>query len=530
MTPLPVTTVEIVGFTVLQEEIAAAVQQFDLVAAVEPFCRAATTDATDATADAGAGQPDCGLRATVDAQRMTFATLVELRSTVTQLYIGNGYITSGAFLPNNQDLSDGDVQIQVVEGKLERIDVTGLNRLNPSYVRDRIALATDPPLQRDRLEEALQLLQLDPLLTQVDAELTAGTVSGQNILQMNVQEAPPLQASVLADNSQSPSIGSEQLSVSASYTNLIGVGDRLTAGYGLTEGLDAYDVSYAMPLNARDGTLTLRYSRDDSGIIEDELRDRNIDIRSESETVSLGFRQPVVRSPETEVALGLTVDLRRSQTFLNDEPFSFSQGIEDGESRVTVLRFFQEWVDRNATSVLAARSQFNLGIDAFDATTSDTEADGQFLSWQGQFQWAQQLTPSRIVLVTQVGAQLTPDALLSLERFSVGGGNTVRGYAQNQVVADNGIFGSVEARIPVLATSNRLQLTPFVDIGTVWNHGDNPDPDPGAIASLGLGARWLITPDLAVRVDYGMPLVDVEDRGDSLQENGFHFSLRYQPF
>ncbi|NJL41116.1 MAG: ShlB/FhaC/HecB family hemolysin secretion/activation protein [Leptolyngbyaceae cyanobacterium SM1_4_3] len=531
-TALPITSVEIVGFTVLQDEIAAALGEFEGVEAVVPFCDSVSDSmsADDSVIEGSDNQQSCGLRATVDPQRMTFATLVELRSAVTQLYIDNGYITSGAFLPNNQDLSDGDAQIQVVEGQLERIDVGGLNRLNDSYVRDRVELATDQPLNRDRLEEALQLLQLDPLLEQVNAELTAGTIPGQNVLRLNVQEAPSLQASVLTDNSQSSSIGSEQLSVSASYANLLGRGDRLTGGYGVTEGLDAYDVSYALPLNARDGTLTLRYGQDDSGIIEDELRDLDIDIRSESETISLGFRQPVVRSPEAEIALGLTFDLRRSQTFLNDEPFSFAVGPEEGESRVAVLRFSQEWVDRNATSVLAARSQFSLGIDAFDATINETGPDGQFLSWQGQFQWVQQLTPSRIVLVSQIGAQLTPDSLLSLERFSVGGVSTVRGYAQNQLVADNGIFGSVEARIPLTADANRLQLAPFFDIGSAWNNGDNPDPDPGAIASLGLGLRWQVTPDLAARLDYGIPLTEVEDRGNSLQENGIHFSIRYQPF
>jgi hemolysin activation/secretion protein len=528
-TALPITNVEIVGFTVLQNEITAELSQSEVVEAVVPFCNSITGGSS--VEDGGDEfQQSCGLRVTVDPQRMTFATLVELRSAVTELYIDNGYITSGAFLPNNQDLSDGDAQIQVVEGKLERIDVGGLNRLNDHYVRDRVELATDPPLNRDRLEEALQLLQLDPLLEQVNAELTAGTTSGQNVLRLNVQEAPSLQASVLTDNSQSSSIGSEQLSVSASYANLLGIGDRVTGSYGITEGLDAYDVSYAIPLNARDGTLTLRYGQDDSGIIEDELQDLDIDIRSESETVSLGFRQPVVRSPQQEIALGLTFDLRRSQTFLNDEPFSFSQGPEEGESRVAVLRFSQEWVDRNATSVLAARSQFSLGIDAFDATINDTGPDGRFLAWQGQFQWVQQLTPSRIVLVSQIGAQLTPDSLLSLERFSVGGVNTVRGYAQNQLVADNGIFGSIEARIPLTANANRLQLAPFFDIGSAWNNGDNPDPDPGAIASLGLGLRWQVTPDLAARLDYGIPLTNVEDRGNSLQENGIHFSIRYQPF
>ncbi len=102
---------------------------------------------------------------------------------------------------------------------------------------------------------------------------------------------------------------------------------------------------------------------------------------------------------------------------------------------VSVLRFYQEWVHRNTTQVLAARSQFSFGIDAFDATVNNTGTDGRFFSWLGQFQWVQQLS-KRILLLTRITTQLTPDSLLSLEKFSIGGVDTVWGYRQNQLVQE----------------------------------------------------------------------------------------------
>ena len=221
--------------------------------------------------------------------------------------------------------------------------------------------------------------------------------------------------------------------------------DRLSTQYGLTEGLDVFDISYAVPVNAGDGTLGVRYSNSDTTIVEDEFEE--FDIESETETSSFSLRQPVLRSPQRELALGVALDLRDRQTFLQGEPFSFSIGAEEGESDVTVLRFFQDWSDRGARRVLAARSQFSVGIDAFDATVNDTGTDGQFFAWQGQL-WVQQLSP-RTLLLARVGTQLTPDSLLSLEQFSVGGADTVRGYQENQLVTDNGVLGSVELRIPL---------------------------------------------------------------------------------
>ncbi|WP_424101828.1 ShlB/FhaC/HecB family hemolysin secretion/activation protein [Moorena producens] len=463
----------------------------------------------------------------LENRTLTFADLLQLRSDITELYIEKGYVTSGAFLPYQYIKDNIIVQIQVVEGELDKIELRGLDRLQPGYVRSRLELAASTPLNQKRLEEALQLLQLDPLISRVNAQLTAGSKPGFNIVQVQVQEAPAFYAGITSNNRQSPSVGSEQISVFIGHDNLFGFGDSLSGTYGITEGLNLYDISYSIPINRRNGDVSFRYDNTDSRIIEDDFRD--IKIRSETETFSVTIRQPLYRKPSTEFALGLALDLRRSQTFiLDDIPFSFSEGPENGESNVTVIRFFQDWVDRNATRVVAARSQFNLGIDAFDATVNNEAPDGRFLSWLGQFQWVQRLS-SRNLFLLRLNTQLTSDSLLSIERFSVGGVDTVRGYRQNQLVADNGITASAEVRIPLTANTNTLQIAPFFDIGTAWNNGST-NPDPQTIASLGLGLISQPSNPWNLRLDYGIPLISVDDSGNTLQDNGLYFSLQYQAF
>ena len=475
------------------------------------------------------------LQAEIDAEldrfkrhAVTLEDLVCLRSKITDLYLDNGYITSGAFIPNNQNLDDGVVEIEVVEGNVSEIAIAGLNRLAEGYVRSRLASATNKPINRQNLEEALQLLLQDPLIERVDAELTASSTTGSNILLLDIQEADAFFVGIGADNYRSASIGETQLTTGVSHNNLIGFGDRFNASYSLTEGLDLYNISYTVPWNALDGTFSVSYDNSDSNIVDDEFQD--LDIEGDTESFSFGIRQPIIRSPNTEFAVGFDFDLRRRQTFLDGDPFSFTAGLTDtdGISNATVLRFSQEWVNRQPTRVFAARSQFSWGIDAFDATINDSGTDGRFLSWQGQFQWVEQLSP-RILLVTRLGTQLTLDSLLSFEKFSLGGVNTVRGYEENRLVSDNGVLGSVELRLPVTSDPTELQLTPFVEVGTGWNN-EQPDLDANTLASLGMGLRWEIAPDLDTRLDYGIPVVNTEDNGDSLQDNGIHWSLNYQPF
>ncbi|MEA5602783.1 ShlB/FhaC/HecB family hemolysin secretion/activation protein [Nostoc sp. UHCC 0252] len=467
------------------------------------------------------------LKQPLENTHITFEQLLQLRSQITRLYVDNGYISSGAFIPNNQDIANGVVQIQVVEGELEGISILGLQRLQPAYVRSRIARLANKPLNQKRLEEALQLLQLDPVIERVNAELTAGSTPGNNILQVTITESSPFHAGVNFANNQSPSVGSQQGSVFIAHDNLLGFGDKFSAEYATSEGLDIYNISYSIPFNPLDGTIGIRYSNSASRIIESQFRELNI--RSEAETLSFNIRQPLIHKPNNEFVLGLAFDLRQSQTFiLNDLPFSFTEGPENGKSRVTVIRFSQDWLQRNANSVFAARSQFSFGIDAIDATINDTGTDGRFFSWVGQLQWVQRLSP-RILMLAKINTQLTPDSLLSLEKISIGGVDTVRGYRQNQLVADNGVVGGVEVRIPLTSNAETLQLTPFFDIGTAWNNGGR-NIDPQTIASLGLGLNWQPFNGLVLRADYGIPFMGISDRGSSLQDNGFNFSIRYQPF
>lgn len=485
-----VNQIEVVGSTVLQAEIASLVQP-------------------------------------LESRALTLNDLFDLRTAITNLYVAQGYITSGAFLPNNQDLSDGVVQIQVVEGALEAIQVNGLSHLQEAYVRDRIALATQTPLNVRRLEEALQLLQVNPLLARVNAELTAGSAPGQTLLILDLTEADPFIANFGVDNTRASSIGSLQGTASLTHLNVLGLGDQLSVGGGYTEGLKLYTVSYALPLNAYDGTVEMRYENTGSRIVDPRFVD--IGIRNESESFGIHFRQPLTRSVNSEFALGLGLDLQESRSFiLNDIPFSFSEGANRGVAKVSAVRFSQEWVNRDINTVLAVRSQFSLGLNAFGATVNESGPDGQFLSWLGQFQWVQQFAPGTLLL-TRFSTQLTPDSLLPLERFSLGGVETVRGYAQNQIVTDNAVLGSVEFRLPLSAIPNELQLTPFIDAGAGWNN-QSPNPDPSFLLGTGVGLRWQPIPEFSLRLDYGIPLIGTRKTGSSWQENGFYFSVNLQPF
>ncbi|MEL6163646.1 MAG: ShlB/FhaC/HecB family hemolysin secretion/activation protein, partial [Cyanobacteria bacterium J06628_3] len=467
---------------------------------------------------------------------ITFAQLEQAKSAVVQYYIDNKYVTSGAFIPVGQSIEDGVVQIEIVEGKLEEIQISGNTRLKSDYIRSRIARATKTPLNQEKLLEALQLLQINPLIESLSAELSAGTRPGLNVLLVRVEEAKTFGVTTGLDNNRSPSIGSFRRQVQLNQANLLGWGDGLNLGYSNTDGSNTFNAGYSLPLNPRNATLSFNYSTSDSDIIEDTFD--QLDIESGSSNYDLTFRQPLVQTPTEEFALGFTASRRDSQVsseILSENGISLSElspgAEEDGDTRISALRFFQEWISRNNREVIAARSQFSLGVGALNATVNSDAPDSRFLSWQGEAQWTRLLARDTLLLI-RGNVQLSPDRLLAGEQYSLGGIENVRGYRQNFLLRDNGAFASAEVQLPILRVSQidgLLQFAPFIDIGTTWDNSDEENDD-NTLASVGLGLRWRQGDNFNARIDWGIPLISVDKQGDSLQENGLYFSLQYNPF
>lgn len=469
---------------------------------------------------------------------ITFADLSAATAIITQYYFNAGYVTSGA-VPSesllDDAIDDGIVNIQVVEGTIaeEDIRITGLNHLQESYVRRRLRRAIEP-INQDQLLEVLQLLQLDPLISRLNANLRAGAEIGRSILDLDFKEAKRITGSLTLDNGRSPSVGTLRRIAQVTHQNLLGYGDQLAFAFTNTDGSNSLDsLSYTWPLDAQGTTLAFSYSRSRNAIIEEPFD--ILDITSRSLSYQLTYRQPLYRTPNTEIAVGAIAGWQESQSFLgldNIGGFPFSAGADkNGSTRVSAVRLFGEYNQRSNTEVFAVRSQLSFGLPWFNASQSDLDVpDSQFFSTRTQVQYLRLLAPD-VFLLLRSDLQWTPQDLLSLEEFSVGGAATVRGYRQDELLADNGFFASAELRFPLLKVPSwqtQLQLAPFFDIGTVWNDSSTIDISPQTIYSVGMGLNLSVGNNLQGRLDWGLPLVDVNTEPDSLQENGVHFSLNYR--
>lgn len=461
-------------------------------------------------------------------RQVCWSELLSLAENLTQLYVSSGYVTSAVIIPE-QELGDVIV-FQAIEGKLEDIELIGLERVEENYVLGRIKRFVGEVVNVFEIEEALQFLQADSLFGSVEGELKQGSSFLSTKLVVNLVEAPPFQFEIGFDNYQSPLIGEFQGNVGFSLMNLTGWGDRVSPTFQWTEGSQKYFLDYFLPLNALSGGLRLFIESSNSRIILSELE--KADVRWESLNYGIGWTQPIVNTAREEFSLGISLDFRESKSFiLNDVPFSISEASVNGVTSFRVIRLKQDWVKQSATDFLILRTMLNFGLDAFNAKLSE-DFDSNPVYLFGQFQYGKKLSEN-FFFITRLGFQLSAFPLPPIEQFEIGGAYTVRGYPRPTKLGDNGIFLANELQISLVNSPEmgNLQLVPFVDFGTVWQSNVKEErEDEGSLASVGIGVRYYYKDFVVVRLDYGIPLIDVEEIGIGLSKDGFNFAVYLIPF
>ena len=460
--------------------------------------------------------------------------LARIRQAITLKYVDAGYVNSGAIIPD-QRIIEGVVTYRIVEGKLSEIEISGNDRLQSAYLEGRLRRGGDAPLNIRKLQDNVLILLQNPSIDRLNVELGPGAQPGEGKLRAVVEEGKHFDLDLTLDNSRAPSVGGEQIEVQAQVRNFAGWGEEAIVRVGKSSGFIDFFGSLSAPINAYDTKLYVSAERSSSNVVEQPFS--AIDVASETTSFETGLRHPVYRTPTREFSVGLSLARRESETFLLGRRFNFSPGVDsDGESRVTAARLALDFVDRSQEHVFAARSTISLGLPIFGATdNSGSLPDSEFLSWLGQVQYLRRINEDGAHVILRAEAQVADDPLLSLEKFAVGGFETVRGYRENQFVRDNGVSASVELRVPIYRLAipwfgdgpedGRLQLAPFFDVGQSW---DNSGGESDHLLSLGIGLRWLLSRRVTAELYYGEDLREVTDveNDDDLQDHGVHFRLR----
>ena len=425
----------------------------------------------------------------------------------------------------------------------------GAKGLDEAYVRDRLGAAFSRPLNAADLERQFRLLAEDPAIRTVNADLRPGARPGEASLAVSVYPQDRFDLYATAANNRSPSVGGEHLALGGYARNALRAGDVLSSEIGVTEGLKDVALGYATPVFTPDTMFTVRGAVNDAAVVASSLRP--LDIKARDRLIEAGLSEKFIDTPLLPAAEpghwisarslsgGLLVTHRVSETDLQDQPFSFSPGAVNGRSEYTAVRLVGDFVMRGVVQVFAVSLTATRGLNG---TRSDIPSlpspKRNFDVALAQVNYARRLTSEGLEFRARLSAQAADSVLYAGERFSAGGGTTVRGYRENLLLADSGLIGALELARPIQLGGARagtgrfdwgaFSVTGFVDGAQLRNYRP-PQPGDG-IYSVGASLAWTPSEALSAQLTYGHALNKVDLSGNKdLQDRGIYFAVTVRP-
>jgi hemolysin activation/secretion protein len=433
------------------------------------------------------------------------------RAALEKVYNTKGYQTVAVEIPPQQ-VRNGIVTLKVVEGKVGRLTIKGSRYYSLDVIKEEApSLAEGTVPNFNDVQKDIVSLNQQPD-RKVTPTLRAGVTPGTVDVDLNVEDTLPVHGSLEINNRYSQNTTPLRLNATVSYDNLWQLGHSLSV---------SYQVAPENPTDAQvfSGSYLARFPTVSwLGILLYGLD-------SNSNVATIG---------STNVAgKGQVIGTRAIVTFPGEQGFfqQLSAGIDykhfdenvtlGASSSASPITYYPlnatytaTWQGDTSLTQLDAGVTVDLrglGSSPEEFDTKRFNSGGDFTYFKGDLSRTQDL-PASLQIYGKVQGQVASQPLVNSEQFSGGGLDTVRGYLESEVLADNGAVGSLELRSPSLAsmagpTVNDWRFFVFGDGGIFTIYSPLPEQQSKFyLASVGAGSRFQLLQYLNGYIDVAVPM------------------------
>jgi hemolysin activation/secretion protein len=458
----------------------------------------------------------------------TINQLHEVAGKVAEYYRAHGYILAQSFVPA-QDVVDGVVAVQVLEGTLAEIQVEGNQHYRAKVLEKPFDSLIGQPIEKNSIESALLTLTNYPGVTAFGV-LGAGREVGTSRLTLRVQSEDRFRVEAALDNHGSQFAGEYRGQVVFTFNDPLHRADRLqlvglyaldskdSSTHGVYGGLD-----YEIPLFSPRDSLRVLHLTNTYTVGASAANLAAADTEGETQVDEIGYRHDFPRSRLGSASIGLAFNVKKAE--FRAPPAAIY------EDKLTTVRLDAHWerIDTRFRGVNQFTFSYTHGfkdlldsLDDYDPTApvgaSRLGASGEFDKVAVQLQRLQRLTQSTSLLLRLEG-QYSEDPLVSLEQFSLGGPNSVRAYSVSEVLAEKGGVASLElilgapgiARRPAFGSytwGQLLQFSVFADYAKGWFNPPLLSAQESSVELSGAGAalQFSVPGRVFARLEAATPL------------------------
>ncbi len=465
-------------------------------------------------------------------EQRTLTDVEAAREALAAVYRERGYATVAIDIPE-QAVDRGIVRLQVTEGRLGRMRVTGAQHVRTQAVRDGIqSVQRGEVLNTQALQEDLVALNQQSRDRAVIPVLKAGEAPGTVDLELKVDDKLPLHGSVEVNDRYTTNTSRSRVSANLSYDNLFQRFHSFSLQYQTApEEPDEAQViaaTYLMPAGTSGNKLAFYAVDSDS----DVATVGTLGVIGAGRIYGTRFVVPMRGTPDYYHSVAFGVDYKDFDEVIRLEP-----ELTD----VTPIEYVHwstaysgNWVTDAQNTAFTLGGYFGirgLGNDPEEFAFKRFQAPPNYFYLRGNLLHDHAfLAGSRLRI--RLAGQYSAEPLISNEQFSMGGIDSVRGYVESDELVDQGVSGSLEWLTPSFGgwfgdLVSDLRLLAFTDFAV----GSLEKPLPGQqrrkdLSSAGLGLRVSAFDGFQGWLDWAYPLVPSNDVAEG--DSRIHFQVRYE--
>lgn len=366
-----------------------------------------------------------------------------LLKTITDHYLSRGYVTSRAYLPQ-QDLSSGTLQVLVVEGKLEGMEGAANSQLSSLELAMVFPGQDGELLDLREIEQAIDQLNRLPS-NQAQMELTPGGAVGGSAVVVKNTPHKPWRVSLSRHNDGQKSTGEQQWGLGLEWDSPLGLADQLMIRGGHDGLSDKHQTSKSTLFNYNLpwGWWNFSYSYSES------------DYRSLAKTDSFKFKQSgdsqshqlradrvIHRDDLSKTSINLGLSHLRTNNYIEGTRLDVSS------NRLSELQWGINHGRRIGSGFLNIDLGVQNGIGAFDAQRDEQKRDqrgnltptSDYRKYSATLSFLQpfSLWGESFSFTSMATGQRSEDVLFSPQRMSLGGSSSIRGLKDQQLSGDSG--------------------------------------------------------------------------------------------
>jgi hemolysin activation/secretion protein len=452
-------------------------------------------------------------------QPMTRGKLNELVKSIIVYYRNHNRPVVDVAVPA-QDITNGVLQVVVLEAHVGTVTVTGNRWFSSREIRDSVYAEPGDDIDSSQLQANLDFLNQNPFRTTA-VVYQPGEKLGETNLVLQTKDRFPARVFAGYEDSGDIETGIDRYFAGFNYGDLFGLGQQLNYQYttsGNFDSLRAHSGSYVIPL-PWEHTLTFFGSYVDT---KGELPSL-FGVTGRSYQVSGRYSVPLPTVTLSKVSYRHSFEAGFDYKY-NNNSLEFGNAPAAG----TLYAVDQFVLGYNGTeSDPWGRTTINenlyispgdLGGNNNDAAFSNAHT-GATSDYVYNTLVLERLTrlPEDWSLVLRGTLQTSNANLAPSEQLGFGGYDTVRGYDEREVNTDDGFIFTTEVRSPSVSigdtfhiphVKDQLQFLAFWDYGAGSNHAPLPgESNEIPLSSLGLGLRYTINTYLSLRYDYAFQLL-----------------------